>query len=101
MKKSILILGQAGSGKTNKLKSLLSTYNTEFVLDGAVSVEEIQSVLNKATEANSFCIVATQLKIKQIPLSVLSNFEICEMSFKTCYQLQFPAIGVFRDSLLG
>lgn len=81
MKKSILILGQAASGKTTKLKSLLSTYNTRFILDGAVSVEEIQSVLQKANEANSFCIVATQLKLKQIPLSVLSNFEIHEPSF--------------------
>lgn len=81
MKKSILILGQAASGKTTKLKTLLSTYNTKFVLDGAVSVEEIQSVLRKATIANSFCIITTQLKLKQIPLSVLSNFEVHELSF--------------------
>lgn len=81
MIKSKLIIGLQASGKTTKVKSLLSTYNTEFVLDAATTVEEIQNVLQQATEANSFCIVATQLKLKQIPLSVLSNFEIYEPSF--------------------
>lgn len=83
MKKSILILGQQGSGKTTKLKSLLSTNKTKFALDEAISVEDIQSILAKATEANSFCIVATQLNIKQIPLPLLAKFEIHKSAIYT------------------
>ena len=82
MKKSILIIGPQASGKTTKLNSLLSTHKTEFVLDGAVSAEQIEVIQMSAHKADSFCIVSTQLSEISIPESILSKFEIhrCSMS---------------------
>lgn len=82
MKKSILVVGQQGSGKTTKLKQLLSQQQTDFVLDEAVSPEQIESVHLKAVEVNSFAVVSTQLSESALPKELLSNFEIvrCERS---------------------
>jgi dephospho-CoA kinase len=76
MKKSILITGRQGSGKTTKLKELLSNHSTMFYIDGAVSADEIESIHSAAVKANSFCVIATQLDIKSLSENVLSSFEI-------------------------
>lgn len=80
MKKSILILGLPGSGKTTKMNEILSTQNTVFFKDEVVSCEEIENVHSAALKANSFCIVATQLDLKELSQNVLSNFEILDLN---------------------
>lgn len=76
MKKSILLVGQQASGKTTKIKQLLSQQQTDFVLDGAVSPEEIEAVHLNSLKENSFAIVSTQLAESVLPKELLSNFEI-------------------------
>lgn len=80
MKKSILILGRQGSGKTTKMKEILSNQNTMFYTDEAVSCEQIEDVHSAALKANSFCVVATQLDLKELSENVLSNFEILNLN---------------------
>ena len=80
MKKSILILGLPGTGKTTKMKEILSNQNTIFYKDEIVSCEQIENVHSAALKANSFCILATQLDLKELSKNVLSNFEILDLN---------------------
>mgnify|MGYP002783803056 CR=1 FL=1 len=82
MKKSILIIGQLGSGKTTKMKELLLTHHTKYVLDGAVSQEQIESIYSVSQNANSFCIVTTQINESDLSQTLLSKFDIvhCKLS---------------------
>lgn len=83
MKKSILILGLPGSGKTTKMNEILSTQNTMFFNDEVVSCEQIINTLEAAKEAKSFCVIATQLNIKNLPKKISSNFEIVNLNAGT------------------
>ncbi len=82
MKKSVLLLGLRGSGKTTKLREILSETPTSFVLDGAISVNEITSLYSKAIKENSFCIVTTLLDELDFPSNILSNFDVIRCDFR-------------------
>jgi predicted AAA+ superfamily ATPase len=82
MKKSVLLFGLRASGKTTKLREILSETPTSFVLDGAISVKEISALYSQAINANSFCIVATLLDELDFPSHVLSNFELIRCDFR-------------------
>jgi predicted AAA+ superfamily ATPase len=82
MKKSVLLLGLRGSGKTTKLKEILSESPTPFVLDGAISVQEISSLYTQTINENSFCIVATLLDEFDFSSDILSNFDVIHCDFR-------------------
>ena len=65
MKKSILILGISGSGKTTKMNEILSTQNTMFFKDEVVSCEEIENVHSAALKANSFLYRGNAVRFKR------------------------------------
>jgi GTPase SAR1 family protein len=77
---SILIFGQYNTGKTTRLKQLLKTEPTEFTLDGATNIADIIIISKQAELCDSFCIVTTQINIKNIPASVLSKFQIIDLN---------------------
>jgi len=97
MKKSILILGQQGSGKTTKLKEVLSNYKADkvailtfqsfsyfskselekyqvVVVEETYSVEQLETIAK--AECNNFFVVTTQLDVKELSEIVLSTFEV-------------------------
>lgn len=97
MKKSILILGQQGSGKTTKLKEILSNYKADkvailtfqsfsyfskselekyeaVVVEETYSVEQLETIAK--AECDNFFVVTTQLDVKELSEIVLSWFEI-------------------------
>lgn len=80
MKKSILLLGPLCSGKTFRMREILSETSTDFVLDGALSVDEVISFNLKALKAKSFCIITSLLNPEDFSETELSNFNviICE-----------------------
>lgn len=97
MKKSILILGQQGSGKTTKLKEILSNYNADkvvvltfqsfsyfskselekhevVVVEETCNVEQLETIAK--AECDSYFVITTQLEAKELSEIVLSTFEI-------------------------
>ena len=97
MKKSILILGQQGSGKKTKLKEVLSNYKADkvailtcqsfsyfskselekyqvVVVEETYSVEQLETIAK--AECNNFFVVTTQLDVKELSEIVLSTFEV-------------------------
>lgn len=97
MKKSILILGRQGSGKTTKLKEILSKYKADKVailtfqsfcyfskselekyevvlVEETYSVEQLETIAK--AEYDNFFVVTTQLDEKELSKIVLSTFEI-------------------------
>lgn len=97
MKKSILILGRRGSGKTTKLKEILSNYKADkvailtfqsfsyfskselekyevVIVEETYSVEQLETIAK--ADCNNFFVVTTQLDVKELSEVVLSTFEI-------------------------
>ena len=97
MKKSILILGRQGSGKTTRLKEILSNYKADKVailtfqsfsyfskselekyevvlVEETYNVEQLETIAK--AECNNFFVVTTQLDEKELSEVVLSTFEI-------------------------
>ena len=97
MKKSILILGRQGSGKTIKLKEILSNYKADkvailtfqsfsyfskselekyevVIVEETYSVEQLETIAK--ADCNNFFVVTTQLDVKELSEVVLSTFEI-------------------------
>ena len=102
MKKSVLITGKQGSGKTAKFKDMLSSLDQskctemsfkEFqlsiksdlkkqfdviALDEIYSVEQIKYLSAAISTFNFILIVATQMSVNELETSVLSNFDVIE-----------------------
>lgn len=97
MRKSILILGRQGAGKTNKLKEILSNYKADkvailtfqsFSYFSKSELEKYEAVLVEETylveqletiakaDCNNFFVVTTQLALEELSECVLSTFEI-------------------------
>lgn len=76
LKNSVLIVGSTEIGKCKEFNDLMDTYAPSFWLDGASSVEEIERKWKQAMEHGSKCLISTPLKLKEIPYSLVSNFEI-------------------------
>ena len=97
MKKSILILGQPGSGKTTKLKEILQNYKADkvamityetfsyyskselqkyeaVVVEETYSVEQLETIAK--ADCDNFFVVTTQLALEELSECVLSTFEI-------------------------
>jgi ABC-type multidrug transport system ATPase subunit len=97
MKKSILLLGQQGAGKTTKLKEILSNYKADkvailtfksfnyfsknelekyevVVVEETYSVEQLETIAK--AECENFFVVTTQLALEELSECVLSTFEI-------------------------
>lgn len=108
MKKSILFLGRQGTGKTTKIKTLLSCLNQSRVaemtfkkfqlsikselasqfdfiaIDEIVKPEEIEYLSMSAVSHGFFFIVGTQKTVKELEGIDLSLFHIVELgSFQT------------------
>lgn len=104
MKKSILLTGKQGSGKTTKLNELLSqceqSKSTEMLyekfqlslkselrakydvvaIDEIVSVEQINYLSSAISQFNFILIVATQKSVKELEMVDLSAFDVVECS---------------------
>jgi septin family protein len=104
MKKSILLTGKQGSGKTTKLNELLSqsdqSKSTEMsynkfqlslkselrpkydvvAIDAVVSVEQIDYLSNAVSQFGFILIVATQKSVKELETVNLSAFDVIECS---------------------
>ncbi|MFM2226563.1 MAG: hypothetical protein RJA07_2765 [Bacteroidota bacterium] len=109
MQKSILIIGRPGSGKTTKLNEILSKLEVNYLLcrqmeyadvvndlkfksnvkidclavEEVVDVEDIEMVMKFVKDNQMYCIVTTQLSVKELSEKLLSECEIisCEWSF--------------------
>ena len=104
MKKSILITGKKGSGKTTKIKEILSSLDQSkyiemsfenfqlsiksdlknkfdiILLDEIYSSEQIKYLSAAIITFNFILIVATQICVNELETSVLSNFDVVECS---------------------
>lgn len=69
---NILIYGPQASGKTGVMKTFLKNNPTEFVLDGAGSIQEIIELAIKAEKAGSSCVVTTNLE--SFPKIITNSF---------------------------
>lgn len=79
VQKSILITGPQGSGKTTLMREILSLTNTKFYKDEVTSYEKIEEVYSKARLRRSFCVIATQMDLKDLPKQILSKFTIVNL----------------------
>ena len=103
MKKSIIIFGKQGSGKTTKMSSMLSELDKSSIkkfigsnfsyksllnlsaevktvaIDEVLDVEMIKMVNDVSQQNNFKFIVVTQLKYESVPSDVLSAFEIVRL----------------------
>jgi Tfp pilus assembly pilus retraction ATPase PilT len=104
MKKSILITGKQGSGKTTKLNELLSQSDQSksiemsykkfqlslkfelrskydvVAIDEVVSVEQIDYLSSAVSQFGFILIVATQKSVKELEMVDLSAFDVVECS---------------------
>ena len=103
MKKSVIIFGNQGSGKSTKMSSMLSEFDKSSVKSfvgssfdyksilnlsakvKTVAIDELSDVemikmVNGASQHNDFkFIVTTQLDYESVPSDVLSAFEIVRL----------------------
>lgn len=80
MGKSILIIGPRGSGKTTFMEKYLSSNNTKFYKDEVTSCEKMVEVYNAALSAKSFCVIATQMELIEIPKQLVSKFKVVDLN---------------------
>lgn len=99
MKKVILIIGQRGSGKTTKLKEILSTYEPDKVsilsfnafsfyspkeleqvavvaVEEIYDVKQLEEVLQVSNQVNCQIIATCQTENLELTETLLSNFEV-------------------------
>lgn len=80
MEKSILIIGQKGTGKTTLLNQLKEKHQCQFVFDGAIEVEDILSLESEAIKNDSKCIVTMQRYGFNPEHSINERFEIINLN---------------------
>jgi len=88
MKKSILIFGKQGSGKSEKLKSLSNNpeFKDSIFIDELNSILHFESVVNRIISDKEHFIISTDIFKETLPNSIISNFDVIELirTFSTC-----------------
>lgn len=88
MKKSILIFGKQGSGKSEKLKSLSNNpeFKDSIIIDELNSIIHFETVVNRIISGKEHFLISTDIPKETLPNSIISNFDVIELTrtFSTC-----------------
>ncbi len=88
MKKSILIFGKQGSGKSEKLNSLSKCpeFKDSIVIDELSSISQLKSIVSRINSDDEHFLIVCDIPKETISKSILSKFEVIELyhSSLTC-----------------